>query len=149
MRRAGDVAAGCARFLAAVVVRDSSAPLGDLPGAERPHRLGRAAGIDEAAWHGLVRKHGRARLEHDVVLDDGAVEDHHVVANGDIAADRAGVHAGVAADAHAVADDAGEDLVVDVQRRPGAEVEVIADPDEMAIGAHDAERPQRGVGARA
>jgi hypothetical protein len=46
--------------------------------------------------------------QHDVVVHDGAIEDHHIVADHDIAADRAGMHAGVAADAHAVADDAGE-----------------------------------------
>jgi hypothetical protein len=37
------------------------------------------------------------------------------------------VHAGVAADAHAVADDAGENLVVDVYSVARAQMEIVAD----------------------
>jgi hypothetical protein len=65
-----------------------------------------------------------------------------VVADHDIAADRAGVHAGVAADGHPVAHDAGEDLVVDVQGRACPKMQVVTDPHEVPVGAHDAERAQ-------
>jgi len=104
------------------------APSRHFAGAERPHRFGRAAGIEKPPGTRLLVEHRGARLEHGVVLHHGPIEDHYIVADDHIAADRARVHAGVAADRYAVPDDAGKDLVVDVQRRAGAQMEVVCRP---------------------
>src|SRR5262249_34159255 len=100
----------------------SATPL-HIAGRQRSHRLGGAARIKRTAGDALVGVDGRIRLEHDAVLDESIVEDDDVVVDGDIAAHRAGVHACVLADRHAVADDAGEDAVIDVQGGAGAEME--------------------------
>ena len=106
---------------------------------------GRAAGIEKARRHALVGEDRGARLERHVVLDDRPVEDDGAVLDGDIAADRAGMHAGILADGDAIADDAREDIVRDVQRGPGAEVEIVADLHDLTVGAQDAQGPEPRV----
>ena len=87
------------------------------------------------------------RLDHHVVGDDRAVEDHRAVTDDDIASDRAGVDHGIYADGDPVADDRRIDVVGDMDRRAVAEDEVVADPHEMAVGADDGRGAEPGVGA--
>src|SRR6185295_4591518 len=93
---------------------------------ETAYGLGGATRIEKAAGHVLVGIDGAAELDDDIVVDGRPVEDHDAVADGDVAADRAGVHAGVAAHGHPVADNAGKDLVIDVQGGTRAQVKVVA-----------------------
>ena len=123
------------------------AALGHLAGFERPHHFRRTAGIDMPAVDAFARIHGRAGLENHVVADHRAVEDHGPVADDDIAADHAGMHAGILAHGDAVADDAGKNLVRDVQRGARAGMEIVAGLHVVAVGAQHRMVPDRGMAA--
>ena len=123
------------------------APLGDFAGFDRPHHFRGTAGINVPAVDALAREHRRARLEDHIVSDDGAVEDHGAVADDDIAADHAGMHAGIVAHGDAVADDAGKHLMRDVQRGARAGKEIVARFHVMAVGAQHRAGADRGMAA--
>ena len=136
------------RFGALGVRPDHLRPaLGNFAGGDRAHHPGRAAGIDMAAVDALGRKHGTAGLEDDVVADHDAVKDDGAVTHDQVAADRAVMDAGVLADRDAIPDDAGKDLVGDVQGGAGAEMEIVAGLHIMPVGADHRARAEPGIAA--
>ena len=81
--------------------------LGDLRQADRPHRLGGAARIGEAGGEVRPREDGGPRLDQHAVLHARPVEHDDVVLDHHVRADGAGMHHGVAAHRHPVADRVG------------------------------------------
>ena len=133
------------RLIGALADRRASAR--ELVRRHRADQHRGAAGVLAVGVETGARIDDRPRFDQDAFSDLARVEDHHILLDHDIVADRAGVNHGIAPDRDAMPDDRRVQVVGDVDGRPLAETALVSDRDRIPVGADRREPAEHEAGA--